>query len=152
MSGAGYSEFPKCFELNTKVNCEKVRTDAIKPRSLINIICATILAVAVVISITVIATVILIVRKRQIVEQERTREEQERNDQYGTYYQGVQYNTANDANPRYNEDGGNDDAVVTDENIYYQLAASTTDHNPRHNQNGGNNDATSPNGNIYFQL
>ena len=41
--------------------------------------------------------------------------------------------------PRYNEDGGTDDAVMTDENIYYS----------RLNQNVGDNDATSSNGNIY---
>ena len=42
---------------------------------------------------------------------------------YGTYYHDVEYNTATDHNPRYNEDGVNDDdnAVVTDKNIYYQL-------------------------------
>ena len=42
---------------------------------------------------------------------------------YGTYYHEVEYNTATDRNPRYNEDGVNndDDALVTDKNIYYQL-------------------------------
>ena len=40
---------------------------------------------------------------------------------YGTYYHGIDYNTATDENPRYNEDGGKTFAVVTDENVYYQL-------------------------------
>ena len=34
------------------------------------------------------------------------------NDLYGSYYRGVEYNTATDESPRYNEDGGNADAVV----------------------------------------
>ena len=160
-----YSEVPDCFELNTKVNCEEEKTAAMihghgmKARtssgslkhnvdssstSMVAIICATVLVVTVVVAITVIATVVLIVKKKQIVEQERTREDEERNDRYRTYDQGIEYNAANDANPRYNEDGGNDDAIVTDENIFY--------HNPRDNQNGGHIYTTSPNGNVYYHL
>ena len=66
------------------------------------------------------------------------------NDLYGTYSQGTEYNTATEDNPRYNEDGGNDDAVVIDENTYYD--------NPKDTNVMGNNGPTSPNGNIYFQL
>ena len=76
------------------------------------IICATVLAVTLITAITVISMAILFVKKKQIVEQER--EERERNDLYGTYYQGAEYNIVIDNNPRYNEEEGNADAVVTD--------------------------------------
>ena len=131
----------RCFEMNTKVDCVVDSSS----RSMVAIICAAVLVIAVVIAVIVI----LIVIKKQRVEEEKPREEEEQNDQYGTYSDGVEYNTANDDNPRYNEDGGKDDAVVTDENIYYQLA-TTTNRNPR--DNGRNNCATSANGNIYYQL
>ena len=85
-----------------------------------------------------------VVCRAAALEGQRKREEDERNDRYRTYDQGIEYNTANDNNPRYNEDGGNDDAVVTDENIFY--------HNPRDNQNGGHIYTTSPNGNVYYHL
>ena len=116
-----------CFTFNSKVKCEadldRKRGFRMEPREelrddsstlTVAIICATVLAVTVVIAITVISTVILFVKKKEIVEQERQREEEERNDLYGTYYQGVEYNTVIDNNPRYNEDEGNADAVVTD--------------------------------------
>ena len=48
-------------------------------------------------------------------------EERERNRLYGTYYQGSEYNVAIDRNQRYNEDGGNTHAVVTDHNPYYEM-------------------------------
>ena len=47
----------------------------------------------------------------------------ELNDRYGTYYHGVEYSIASDDNSRYNEDGDNAAAVVTDENVYYQLGS-----------------------------
>ena len=75
---------------------------------------------------------------------ENPREEEELNTMYGTYYQGVEYNTATDDNPRYNEDGGNADAIVIDENTHY--------HNSRCSVNEGSNGATPTDENIYFQL
>ena len=78
------------------------------------------------------------------------KENNELNDLYGTYYRGVEYNTATDNNPRYNEDGG--DAVVTDANADYYQLTSFNDHKPRSNQMGGKNGSTSPNGNNYSQL
>ena len=85
------------------------------------IICATVLTVADVGAIAVVATVILIVNKKQVAVQERPREVGERNDLYGTYYQGADYNIAGDNNPRYNEDEGNADAVIIDQNVYFQI-------------------------------
>ena len=58
--------------------------------------------------------------------------------------QGNEYNTANDNNPRYNEDGG--DAVVSDQNVYYQLGESADD------KQGDKNNLSSDNGNVYYQL
>ena len=74
------------------------------------------------------------------------KENNELNDLYGTYYHGVEYNTVNDNNPRYNEEGV--DAVVTDANADYYQLSSATDHKPRENHNG----STSPNGNTYPRL
>ena len=48
-------------------------------------------------------------------------EERERNKLYGIYDQGPEYNVAIDRNQRYNEDGGNTHAVVTDRNLYYGI-------------------------------
>ena len=123
-----------CFVTNARVKCETDMGLSVEPRlggefkdreasgtSTVAIICATVLVVTVVIAITVIVTVILIVKKKHSVERERPREQEERNDLYGTYYHGVVYNIAGDMNQRYNEDGGNADAVVTDQNVYYQL-------------------------------
>ena len=123
-----------CFVTNARVKCETDLALSVEPRlrgefedrqasgtSTVAIICATVLVVTVVIAITVIVTVILIVKKKHSVERERPREQEERNDLYGTYYHGVVYNIAGDMNQRYNEDGGNADAVVTDQNVYYQL-------------------------------
>ena len=92
---------------------EELRDDSSSTLT-VAIICATVLAVTVIIAITVISTAMLFVKKKQIAEHERQREEEERNDLYGTYYQGVEYNTVIDNNPRYNEDEGNADAAVTD--------------------------------------
>ena len=103
----------KCYSVDTKVRCENDETS----------MTATI-AIAVVVSVAAILTVVIVIvvlRKKSRVVREDSRQNQELNDLYGTYYQGVEYNVAIDNNPTYNEDGGNDDAVVTDENIYYQL-------------------------------
>ena len=134
---------PSCFELNTKVNCEEdeVKTDP------------TIIAIVVIICLTaviVVIAVIVFLKQRGNANREKPKEHNELNDLYGTYYHGVEYNTANDNNPRYNEDGCG--AVVTDANAQYYKLASTTDHKPRHNQNGSKNGVTSPNGNNYYEL
>ena len=68
----------------------------------------------------------------------------ELNDMYGTYYQGAEYNTATDENPKYNEDGCGDIAFVTDKNIYYDNQID----NSEHVKNG----PSSKNGNVYQQL
>ena len=81
----------------------------------IEIGCATLVSVAVIVAITVV--VMRLKRRREVVE--NPKEGKELNNLYGTYYQGVEYNTATDNNPRYNEDGGNADAIVTDENTHY---------------------------------
>ena len=65
----------------------------------------------------------------------------ELNDMYGTYYQGAEYNTATDENPKYNEDGCNGIAFVTDKNIYYDNLID----NSEHVKNG----PSSKNGNVY---
>ena len=136
-----YTEEFRCFEVSTKVDCIEVFMDAAS----ITMVIVTIICLAVVI-------VVGIMFKKQGLCQrghrETPEEELELNDLYGTY-DGIEYNTVNEDNPRYNEDGGNDDAVVTDENIYYQLE-TTTDHKPGDDE--GNNGPTSPNGNIYYQL
>ena len=99
----------------------KISTRKASSTSNVAIICTTVLTVAVVGAIAVVATVILILNKKQVVVQERPREAGERNDLYGTYYQGADYNIAGDNNPRYNEDEGNADAVIIDQNVYYQI-------------------------------
>ena len=50
-----------------------------------------------------------------------------------------------DNNPRYNEDGGVGDAVISDENVYYQLGESADD-------NQGDNKNVVVNENVYHQL
>ena len=67
---------------------------------------------------TMIAIVLVFAKNRRRDAMER--EERERNGLYGTYEQGPEYNVANDRNQRYNEDGGNTHAVVTDHNLYYE--------------------------------
>ena len=97
-------------------NKSTIAAHSVSSSSTVVTICATILTVVVVIAITVIATVsaIVILRKREIVVREW-------NHLYGTYYHGVEYNVAGDTNQRYNEDGGNAVAVITDQNVYYQF-------------------------------
>ena len=72
------------------------------------------------------------------------------------YFQGNAYNTAVDNNPRYNEDGGNADAVITDENIYYQLGQSIDntekEENQPRNKEDDVNSKTVADQNIYSQL
>ena len=136
----GFSTF-SCFFTETKVKCEDVALlrspsntgNSAKTKN-IAIICGTVALV--VISITTVAF-IKIANKRGVKNNEPKEEE---NDLYGTYSQGTEYNTATEDNPRYNEDGGNDDAVVIDENTYYDT--------PKNNDDVGNNGPTSPNGNM----
>ena len=72
------------------------------------------------------------------------------------YFQGNAYNTAVDNNPRYNEDGGNADAIITDQNIYYQLGQSIDNTQQEENKFGSNEDGANSNTvsdqNIYSQL
>ena len=73
-----------------------------------------------------------------------------------TYFQGNAYNTAVDNNPRYNEGGGNADAVITDQNIYYQLGQNIEDteqeeNKPRNNEDDVNSETVADQ-NIYSQL
>ena len=122
---------PKCFEFDTNVDCEPT-TNRI-----------AIVAITFDVIVVIIVVIMIVKSRKQRDNMANPTKVEDLNNQYGTYYhQGVEYNTANDNNPRYNEDGGNDDAVVTDEYIFYL----------RHIQNVGNNDDTSANGNIYSQL
>ena len=86
------------------------------------VICVTVLIGAVIISATVITIVFIMVKKKQrpVIERELV----ERNGHYGSYDEGPGYNVAQDINPRYNEDGGNTDSVVTDQNMYYCMQES----------------------------
>ena len=72
------------------------------------------------------------------------------------YFQGNAYNTAVDNNPRYNEDGGNADAIITDQNIYYQLGQSIDNTQQEENKSrsyeDGANSETVADQNIYSQL
>ena len=72
------------------------------------------------------------------------------------YFQGNAYNTAVDNNPRYNEDGGNADAIITDENIYYQLGQSIDNTEQKENKSRTDEDGaysgTVADQNIYSQL
>ena len=105
---------------------------------------STIIAVACSIGVItlLIVIVILVNRKQGKGGAPQVKENTELNDQYGTYYQGAQYNIVTDHNQLYNEDRENDNAIVTDENAYYYSQ----------DQNQDKNGATSPNGNIYHQL
>ena len=72
------------------------------------------------------------------------------------YFKGNAYNTAVDNNPRYNEGGGNADAVITDQNIYYQLGQSIDntqqeENKSRSNEDGANSETVADQ-NIYSQL
>ena len=97
--------------------------------------------IAFIVVVIIAARRVMLKKKRE--KDEKPREEKELNEIYGTYYRVVEYNTATDDNPRY-EDEGNDDAIVTDENTDYS--------NPMFIEIRGNNSATSTNGNIYAQL
>ena len=88
-------------------------------KSTIILICATVLVSVVIISITVIAIVLVFAKNRRRDAMEKV--ERERNELYGTYNLGPEYNVATDRNQRYNEDGGNTHAVVTDHNPYYEM-------------------------------
>ena len=105
---------------------------------------STIIAVACSIGVIILLIVILILVKKKQGKggAPQVKENTELNDQYGTYYQGAQYNIVTDHNQLYNEDKENDNAIVTDENAYYYSQ----------DQNQDENGATSPNGNIYHQL
>ena len=103
-------------------------SDSEKPNaSNISIICATIITVVIVISLTVIGAAYLYVKQKQKYIEERPREVRDQNNLYGTYNEGhPEYNIVRDSNRRYNEDGGSANAVITDQNsvcsnIYYQL-------------------------------
>ena len=102
----------------TKSN-EKLRAST---TSLVTVICVTVLIGVVIISATVITIVFIMVKKKQrcVIERELV----ERNGLYGSYDEGPGYNVAQDRNPRYNEDGGNADSVVTDQNTYYYMQES----------------------------
>ena len=122
-----------CFVTNARVKCETDLGLSEEPRlrggfedretgssttMIVAIICLTVFAIVVVIAITLV----ILKKKKQRAELKKPKEqEKELNNRYGTYYRGVEYNIASDNNPRYNEDGGNAGAVITDENVYYQL-------------------------------
>ena len=151
-----YSSSDSCFATNTRVKCgddvarntsplednihesnsaegdEDLQasddSDSEKPNaSNVSIICATIITVVIVISLTVIGAVFLYVKQKQKYIEERPREVRDQNNLYGTYNEGhPEYNIVRDSNWRYNEDGGSANAVITDQNsvcsnIYYQL-------------------------------
>ena len=116
----------KCFSVDTKVRCEKddaetssgeTQTKEMGALETFGIACAAILSLGVIIGIVVV----VVLRRKSRLGRENSVQKQEPNDLYGTYYRGVEYSVATDNNPMYNEDEGNADAVVTDENVYYQL-------------------------------
>ena len=147
--GTACSTSSKCFFTETKVKCEDVALlrspsnteNSVKTKN-IAIICGTVALVVILITTVALIKIAKKRGKRGVKNKKEPKEEE--NDLYGTYSQGTEYNTATEDNPRYNEDGGNDDAVVIDENTYYD--------NPKDTNDMGNNGPTSPNGNIYFQL
>ena len=103
---------------DTAKSNEKPRTST----SLVMVICVTVLISVVIISATVITIVFIMAKKKQrcVIERELV----EKNELYGSYDEGPGYNVAQDRNPRYNEDGGNADSVVTDQNTYYCMQES----------------------------
>ena len=110
----------KCFSVDTKVRCEKdgeTQRQETGALEMIGIACAVIFSLAFIIGIVVV----VVLRRKSRLGRENSVQKQELNDLYGTYYRGVEYSVATDNNPIYNEDEGNADAVVTDENVYYQL-------------------------------
>ena len=88
--------------------------------TIIAIICPT----AVIIVVIVAASGVMLKKKRGNVK--KPEEEKELNKLYKIYYRGREYNTATDDNPRYDEDGDSDNAVVTDQHTY--------NCNPGHNE------------------
>ena len=81
------------------------------------------ISVAIILPVVVIVAVIVVtmLRRKSRLVRHISKENQEFNDMYGTYYEGAEDNVAVDNNPMYNQGGGNGDAVITDENVYYQL-------------------------------
>ena len=116
----GYST-PKCFELNTRGDCEAATKASPTTIAVVAIICLTVVIVAVIIARML---------KKQRDKGETPEDEKELNDLYGTYSEGVEYNIANDHNPRYNEDGSTEDAFITDANSHYYHPSSTNNDNP----------------------
>ena len=115
----------KCFSFDTKVRCKNDETEN-SPRGTqdekgssmffgILVVAAALVSVA-----TVVAVVVLVMKKARLV-RKNSKQHEELNDLYGTYFRGVEYNVAVDNNPRYNEDGDNDGAFVTDANTYYEI-------------------------------
>ena len=76
---------------------EDAKDIAVSRTSSVRFICANIIMAVVIISVTVIALVLVMVKKKRRIAIER-----ERNELYGTYDNGPEYN------------------IVTDENMYYQ--------------------------------
>ena len=110
----------KCFSVDTKVRCEKdgeTKTKETGTLEMFGIASAVILSLAVIVGIVVV----IVLKRKSKLGRENSVQKQELNNLYGTYYHGVEYSFATDNNPTYNEDEGNADAVVTDENVYYQL-------------------------------
>ena len=79
------------------LNQEDPEDNVVLRSSSVTFICATIIVTVAIISVTVIAIVLVIVKKRRRIAIER-----ERNEIYGTYENGPEYN------------------IVTDDNVYYQ--------------------------------
>ena len=79
------------------LNQEDPEDHVVLHSSSVTFICATIIVTVAIISVTVIAIALVIVKRRRRIEIER-----ERNETYGTYDNGPEYN------------------IVTDDNVYYQ--------------------------------
>ena len=79
------------------LNQEDPEDHVVLRSSSVTFICATIIVTVAIISVTVIAIALVIVKRRRRIEIER-----ERNEIYGTYENGPEYN------------------IVTDDNVYYQ--------------------------------
>jgi len=132
----------KCYSVDTKVPCKKEEEKEEEKTATfetIGIVCAVVFPIAVLVVI-----VTFLVQKKDL--RQNSEQKQELNDQYGRYYQGNEYNTAIDNNPRYNEYGGGGDAVISDQNVYYQLDESND------NNLGDKKNLSSDNGNVYHQL
>ena len=79
------------------LNQEDPEDHVVLRSSSVTFICATIIVTVAIISVTVISIALVIVKRRRRIEIER-----ERNEIYGTYDNGPEYN------------------IVTDDNMYYQ--------------------------------